>query len=68
MNIWVEYWKVQTTESSSHAQMSKNKQLTEPDPKNITKRFFSTIKEAANFSKQVEKEGYMARIKQDRSL
>ena len=68
MNIWVEYWEVLNTKSGSHAQMSKNPRFIEPDPKIISRRFFSTWTAAAEFTKIIEKEGKMARIKQDRSL
>jgi len=68
MNIWVEWWKTPNTTSGSHAQMSENKTIYKPDPKDIQRRFFSTWKAAAEFSKILEKGGYMASIKQDRSF
>ena len=42
MNIWVEWWKTPNTTSGSHAQMSENKTIYKPDPKDIQKRFFDT--------------------------
>ena len=68
MNIWVEFWKVHTTEIGSHAQMSENIHWSEPDPNIISRRYFSTWTAATEFSKIVEKEGNMVRIKQDRGL
>ena len=66
MNIWVEYWKNPNKKNNgSHAQMSENIPWIEPDPKTISRRFFSTWSAAVEFSKIVEKEGNMARIKQD---
>tara|TARA_Y100000815_G_scaffold189414_1_gene172894 strand:+ start:111 stop:332 length:222 start_codon:yes stop_codon:yes gene_type:complete len=65
MNIWVEYWKVHTTEIGSHAQMKEQLHWVEPDPNIISRRFFSDITAATEFSKVVEKKGNMVRIKQD---
>ena len=65
MNIWVEYWKVHTTEIGSHAQMKEQSHWVEPDPNIISRRFFSTMIAATNFANIVEKRGNMVRIKQD---
>ena len=65
MNIWVEYWKVHTTEIGSHAQMKEQIHWVEPDPKTISRRFFSTMTAATEFAKTIEKSGQMIRIKQD---
>ena len=65
MNIWVEYWKVHTTEIGSHAQMKEQLHWVEPDPKIISRRYFSTMMAATEFAKTVEKRGHMIRIKQD---
>jgi hypothetical protein len=37
----------------------------EPDPKIISRRYFSTIAAATEFAKTIEKSGQMIRIKQD---
>ena len=37
----------------------------EPDPKIISRRYFSTITAATEFAKTIEKDGQMIRIKQD---
>ena len=67
MNIWVEFWKVHTTEIGSHAQMSKNITIHEPDPKDIQRRFFDTHDKANKYAQQKNTEGYHAVVKQDRS-
>ena len=69
MNIWVEYWKNLNKENNgSHAQMSENIHWIEPDPNIISRRYFSTMTAATEFSKVVKKKGNMVRIKQDRGL
>jgi len=65
MNIWVEFWKVHTPEIGSHAQMKEQIHWVEPDPKIISRRYFSTMTNAVEFSKTIQKEGNHARIKQD---
>ena len=68
MNIWVEFWKVHTTEIGSHAQMSENIHWIEPDPNIISRRYFSTMTDAIEFATTIEKSGQLIRIKQDRGL
>ena len=68
MNIWVEFWKVHTTEIGSHAQMKEQSHWVEPDPMIISRRYFSTITAATQFANVVEEKGNMVRIKQDRGL
>ena len=68
MNIWVEFWKVHTTEIGSHAQMKEQSHWVEPDPMIISRRYFSTITAATQFANVVEKKGNMVRIKQDRGI
>jgi len=68
MNIWVEFWKVPTTEIGSHAQMKEQSHWVEPDPMIISRRFFSTITAATEFANIVEEKGNMVRIKQDRGI
>ena len=69
MNFWVEYWNdINKTDNGSHAQMKEQLHWVEPDPNIISRRYFSTITAATEFSKIVEKEGNMVRIKQDRGL
>ena len=68
MNIWVEWWKTPNTQSGSHAQMSKNKTIYIPDPKDIQRRFFDTRDKANKYAQQKMTEGYYAAVKEDRSL
>ena len=66
MNFWVEYWNdVNNKNNGSHAQMKEQLHWVEPDPNNISRRFFSTMTAATEFSKVVKKKGNMVRIKQD---
>ena len=66
MNFWVEYWNdTNKTDNGSHAQMKEQLHWVEPDPNIISRRFFSTMTAATEFSKVVKKKGNMVRIKQD---
>jgi len=66
MNFWVEYWNdINKTDNGSHAQMKEQLHWVEPDPNIISRRFFSTMTAATEFSKVVKKKGNMVRIKQD---
>ena len=66
MNFWVEYWNdVNNKNNGSHAQMKEQLHWVEPDPNIISRRFFSTMTAATEFSKVVKKKGNMVRIKQD---
>ena len=67
MNFWVEYWNdINKKNNGSHAQMKEQLHWVEPDPKTISRRFFSTMTAATEFAKIIEKEGQMTRIKHDR--
>ena len=68
MNIWVEWWKIPSTQSGSHAQMSKNLSIYKPDPKDIQRRFFDTRDKANKYAQLKNTEGYYATVKEDRSL
>ena len=66
MNFWVEYWNdINKTVNGSHAQMKEQLHWVEPDPNIISRRYFSTMTAATEFSKVVKKKGNMVRIKQD---
>ena len=66
MNFWVEYWNdFNKIDNGSHAQMKEQIHWVEPDPKTISRRYFSTITAATEFAKTIEKSGQMIRIKQD---
>ena len=51
--------------NGSHAQMKEQLHWVEPDPKIISRRYFSTMSAATEFAKVVKKKGNMVRIKQD---
>ncbi len=66
MNFWVEYWNdFNKKNNGSHAQMKEHIHWVEPDPKIISRRYFSTMATATEFAKTIEKSGQMIRIKQD---
>ena len=66
MNIWVEFWQNPNKKNNgSHAQMKEQLHWIEPDPKIISRRYFSTMTAATEFAKTIEKSGQMIRIKQD---
>ena len=65
MNIWVEFWKVPTTEIGSHAQMKEQTKWIDPDPKDIIRRYFDKSEDATEFSKKMNNKGYHAIIKRD---
>ena len=70
MNIWVEYWKQKDFRSyseGSHAQMKEQAQWEEPDPEDISRRFFDHQKDAAVFAQRMSDKGYHAKIKRDGS-
>ena len=70
MNIWVEYWKSKDFRShttGSHAQMKEQAKWVEPEPEDISRRFFSHQKDAAVFAQRMNDKGYHAKIKTDAS-
>ena len=66
MNFWVEYWNdINKKNNGSHAQMKEQLHWVEPDPKIISRRYFSTMTAAIEVAKIIQKGGQMIRIKQD---
>ena len=65
MNFWVEYWNNNKNNGGSYAQMREQLHWVEPDPKTISRRYFSTMMAAIEFAKTIKKRGHMIRIKQD---
>ena len=51
----------------SHAQMKEQAQWEEPDPEDISRRFFDHQKDAAVFAQRMSDKGYHAKIKRDGS-
>ena len=66
MNIWVEYWKKNNSRSlNNHAQMRENSKWVEPDKKDVFTRFCQSRKDASEFAKSMQEQGYHARVKPD---
>ena len=63
MSSWcVEYWKVLKKAEGSHAQMREQLKWVKPDPKAISRRYFSDYKSANKFAKSVFEYGYHTNI------
>ena len=59
MSSWcVEYWKVEKKVGGSHAQMREQLKWEKPDPKDISRRYFSDYKSAKRFTKSIFDYGY----------
>ena len=58
----VEYWKIDKKESGSWAQMSENLHYIKPDPKDISRRYFSDYKSASKFAKSIFEYGYHTNV------
>ena len=65
MSWRVEYWKVERKSSGSHAQMREQLTWVEPDPKDISRRYFSDYKSAKRFSKSIFDYGYHTNLKKE---
>ena len=63
MSSWcVEYWKVPKKTEGSHAQMREQLKWVEPDPKDISRRYFSDYKSANKFVKSIFEYGYHTNV------
>ena len=63
MSSWcVEYWKVPKKSEGSHAQMREQLKWVKPDPKDISRRYFSDYKSANKFAKSIFEYGYHTNI------
>jgi hypothetical protein len=58
----VEYWKVEQKVGGSHAQMSENIPIIKPDPKDISRRYFSDHKSASKFVKSIFDKGFHSNL------
>jgi len=62
MSNWcVEYWKA-PKQKESHAQMREQLTWVRPDPKDISRRYFSDYKSAHRFSKSIFDYGYHTNV------
>jgi len=59
MSSWcVEYWKAPKKTEGSHAQMREQLKWVKPDPKDISRRYFTDYKSAKRFVKSIFEYGY----------
>ena len=63
MSSWcIEYWKAPKRTEGSHAQMREQLKWVKPDPKNISRRYFSDYKSASKFAKSIFEYGYHTNV------
>ena len=66
MSSWcVEYWKAPKKTEGSHAQMREQLKWVKPDPKDISRRYFSDYKSAKIFTKSIFDHGYHTNLKKE---
>ncbi len=65
MNIWVEWFRQNEIKSETWAQMKEQVKWEPPLSTEIQRRFFDTHKQAAEFAKRKNDEGYHAIVKRD---
>ena len=59
MSSWcIEYWKAPKKTEGSHAQMREQLKWVKPDPKDISRRYFTDYKSAKRFVKSIFEYGY----------
>ena len=58
----VEFWKNDRRVSGSWAQMSENIPYKEPDPKDISRRYFPNHQLAMEFAKSMCDQGYLTKV------
>ena len=62
MSWCIEYWKVEQKVGGSHAQMREQPKLVKPDPKDISRRYFTDYKSAKRFTKSIFEYGYHTNV------
>ena len=63
MSTWcIEYWKAPKKTEGSHAQMREQLKWVKPDPKDISRRYFSDYKSASKFAKSIFEYGYHTNV------
>jgi len=63
MSSWcVEYWKAPKKTEGSHAQMREQLKWVKPDPKDISRRYFTDYKSAKRFVKSIFEYGYHTNV------
>ena len=62
MSWCIEYWKVEQKVGGSHAQMREQPKWVKPDPKDISRRYFTDYKSAKRFVKSIFEYGYHTNV------
>ena len=63
MSSWcIEYWKAPKKTEGSHAQMREQLKWVKPDPKDISRRYFTDYKSASKFAKSIFEYGYHTNV------
>ena len=63
MSSWcIEYWKAPKRTEGSHALMREQPKWVKPDPKDISRRYFSDYKSASKFAKSIFEYGYHTNV------
>ena len=63
MKGWcVEYWKAPKKTEGSHAQMREQLKWVKPDPKDISRRYFTDYKSTKRFVKSIFEYGYHTNV------
>ena len=63
MSSWcIEYWKAPKKTEESHAQIREQLKWVKPDPKDISRRYFSDYKSANKFAKSIFEYGYHTNV------
>ena len=63
MSSWcIEYWKAPKKTEGSHALMREQPKWVKPDPKDISRRYFSDYKSANKFAKSIFEYGYHTNV------
>ena len=63
MSSWcIEYWKAPKKTEGSHAQMREQLKWVKPDPKDISRRYFTDYKSAKRFVKSIFEYGYHTNV------
>ena len=65
MSIWVEWFKQNESKNNTWAQMRESAKWTRPKPSEINRRFFDKHKDAVEYAKRKNDEGYHATVKTD---
>ena len=65
MSIWVEWFKQEDSRKNTWAQIRELEKWKPPKPSEINRRFFDKHKDAVEYAKRKNDEGYHATVKTD---